>query len=266
MLPWEVYVMTSSEPGVGDVSRETSPVVDDLVLLRAVAECVCDQGRAVRAADVGKRLGVGVRPRRLGQRLAHLRRLGLVSGGQSRVAGENGVTVYEPTPVGRQVLETLLHAHNATDQDAEVRMTAASSAPDGLTTAELEAWNLLAAAATRIMSLPSQHPMEREEYAHAIHVLQRCLLARPAVRDFDDVLDAVVGEEEPHYVWHPCAVPSCGRDIANGEILCGQHWKRIPRALQQEVDATWHAYRANPALRGDYEHVRGRVIAVASQV
>lgn len=51
---------------------------------------------------------------------------------------------------------------------------------------EKEAWELLGTAATAIMALPEDHPMDKEEYAHAIHVLQNGLLARPmyrAVRD-----------------------------------------------------------------------------------
>ena len=52
----------------------------------------------------------------------------------------------------------------------------------GLTPAELQLWYDLAKVAGRMMELPVQHPMERQETATEFHVLQNRLLARPGIR------------------------------------------------------------------------------------
>ncbi len=52
----------------------------------------------------------------------------------------------------------------------------------GMTIEEIDAFNHLSLSAIRILSLPTLHPMEREEACHDIHVLQNRLLARPGLR------------------------------------------------------------------------------------
>lgn len=52
----------------------------------------------------------------------------------------------------------------------------------GMTEAEVHAFFTLASAASEVLDLPDLHPMDREEYCHAFHVLQDKLLARPGLR------------------------------------------------------------------------------------
>lgn len=56
---------------------------------------------------------------------------------------------------------------------------------------EFEAWETLAEALGMILRLPTQHPMEKEEVAHAGHQLQNYLLGRFSYRRYL----AVNGEE-----------------------------------------------------------------------
>jgi hypothetical protein len=51
-----------------------------------------------------------------------------------------------------------------------------------MTEAEADAWEKLSVAAGAIMKLEPDHPSQHVEYAQAIHVLQRALLARPTYR------------------------------------------------------------------------------------
>jgi hypothetical protein len=60
----------------------------------------------------------------------------------------------------------------------------------GFTEAEAECWVLLNRAAGKILSLPKLHPMEEHEWAHAIHVLQDRLMARPAYRKYLELAKA----------------------------------------------------------------------------
>lgn len=52
----------------------------------------------------------------------------------------------------------------------------------GLTPDELQLWYDIANIAGRMLELPVQHPMERQETATEIHALQTRLLARPGMR------------------------------------------------------------------------------------
>ena len=65
------------------------------------------------------------------------------------------------------------------DEQAEAR---AALARLGMTEDELELWELIAAAAGRMLALPVLHPMERAELASDFHRIQLRLLARPGLR------------------------------------------------------------------------------------
>jgi hypothetical protein len=52
----------------------------------------------------------------------------------------------------------------------------------GMSEAEVAAFNLSVDAANAVLALPDLHPMDREEYCHAFHVIQNKLLSRPLVR------------------------------------------------------------------------------------
>jgi len=54
----------------------------------------------------------------------------------------------------------------------------------GLTEAEADCWEAVAAAAGKFFGLPKMHPMDEHEVAHAIHVIQFKLLARPTYRRY----------------------------------------------------------------------------------
>ncbi len=52
----------------------------------------------------------------------------------------------------------------------------------GMTEAEADCWAATADAAGKFFALPELHPMDRQEVATAIHVLQNKLLGRPVYR------------------------------------------------------------------------------------
>ena len=54
----------------------------------------------------------------------------------------------------------------------------------GLTAEEADCWKAAAEAAGLFFALPKLHPMDRQEVATAIHVLQNKLLSRPTYREY----------------------------------------------------------------------------------
>lgn len=60
----------------------------------------------------------------------------------------------------------------------------------GLTAAEADCWAATAAAAGKFFALPQLHVMDDHEVAHAIHVIQHKLLARPAYRKYLELAKA----------------------------------------------------------------------------
>src|SRR5262245_26331935 len=54
----------------------------------------------------------------------------------------------------------------------------------GLTEAEADCWIFASMAAKTFFDLPKLHPMDEQEVAQAIHVLQCKLLSRPAYRKY----------------------------------------------------------------------------------
>jgi hypothetical protein len=54
----------------------------------------------------------------------------------------------------------------------------------GMTEAEADCWELAARTAGKYFALPELHPMDRQEIASAIHVIQNKLLSRPTYRRY----------------------------------------------------------------------------------
>ena len=54
----------------------------------------------------------------------------------------------------------------------------------GMTEAEAECWSLAAKAAGAFFALPELHPMDKQEIAQAIHIVQNKLLSRPTYRKY----------------------------------------------------------------------------------
>jgi hypothetical protein len=54
----------------------------------------------------------------------------------------------------------------------------------GLTEAEADCWEMVAEAAGKFFRLPKLHPMDEEEIAQAIHIIQYKLLSRPTYRKY----------------------------------------------------------------------------------
>lgn len=54
----------------------------------------------------------------------------------------------------------------------------------GLTPAEAEVWDLAGQCAEKFFALPKLHVMDDHEIAHAVHVVQYRVLARPAYRKY----------------------------------------------------------------------------------
>lgn len=54
----------------------------------------------------------------------------------------------------------------------------------GMTEDEADCWELTGKAAGKFFSLPQLHPMDRQEVASAIHIIQNKLLSRPTYRRY----------------------------------------------------------------------------------
>jgi hypothetical protein len=60
----------------------------------------------------------------------------------------------------------------------------------GLTEAEADCWSAVAEAAGKFFALPKLHVMDDHEVAHAIHIIQHKLLARPTYRKYLELAKA----------------------------------------------------------------------------
>ena len=60
----------------------------------------------------------------------------------------------------------------------------------GMTEAEADCWEAVAKAAGKFFDLPKLHSMDDHEVAHAIHIVQHKLLARPTYRKYLDLAKA----------------------------------------------------------------------------
>lgn len=60
----------------------------------------------------------------------------------------------------------------------------------GMTEAEADCWALTARAAGAFFQLPKLHPMDDQEVAQAVHVIQNKLLARPTYRKYIELAKA----------------------------------------------------------------------------
>ena len=65
----------------------------------------------------------------------------------------------------------------------------------GMTEEEAECWRLIAEAAGAFFKLPVLHPMDKQEVATAIHVVQNKLLARPTYRKYLELAKAARGDK-----------------------------------------------------------------------
>lgn len=64
----------------------------------------------------------------------------------------------------------------------------------GMTEAEADCWLATADAAGKFFALPQLHPMDKQEVATAIHVLQNKLLSRPTYRKYLETVKARGGK------------------------------------------------------------------------
>lgn len=64
----------------------------------------------------------------------------------------------------------------------------------GMTADEATCWALTAEAAGAFFALPELHPMDRQEVASAIHIIQNKLLSRPTYRRYLELAKAAYGE------------------------------------------------------------------------
>jgi len=98
--------------------------------------------------------------------------------GAAALAGAIALTALSPTPAAADDKPGA-----ALDEKTEWQRVTAC----GLTDAEAECWVLLAQAARKFFELPKLHPMDDQEVAQAIHVVQHKLLSRPAYRRYKEL-------------------------------------------------------------------------------
>lgn len=63
----------------------------------------------------------------------------------------------------------------------------------GMTEQEADCWAAIADAAGKFFDLPEMHPMDRQEIASAIHIVQNKLLSRPTYRKYLELAKAARG-------------------------------------------------------------------------
>lgn len=83
-------------------------------------------------------------------------------------------------------------ADDGYDQSADHKRVVAA----GMTEAEADCWDAIAAAAGKFFALPQLHPSDNAEVATAIHVIQHKLLARPTYRKYLELARAEAGEKQ----------------------------------------------------------------------
>jgi hypothetical protein len=66
----------------------------------------------------------------------------------------------------------------------------------GMTAEEADCWTAIADATGKIFALPKLHPMDDHEVAHAVHVIQNKLLARPTYRKYLELAKKAHGEKK----------------------------------------------------------------------
>lgn len=68
--------------------------------------------------------------------------------------------------------------------DEEMKQDRQRVIASGMTEAEADCWEMVAEAAGKFFRLPKLHPMDEEEVAQAIHIIQYKLLSRPTYRKY----------------------------------------------------------------------------------
>jgi hypothetical protein len=71
-------------------------------------------------------------------------------------------------------------------RDEERKLDRACVLASGLTEAEADCWELAGELAGKLLDLPELHPMDRQEIAQTIHVIQYRLLSRPTYRKYKE--------------------------------------------------------------------------------
>lgn len=66
----------------------------------------------------------------------------------------------------------------------------------GMTEAEADCWETIARAAGQFFDLPEQHPMDAQEMASAIHIVQNKLLSRPTYRKYLELAKAAYDQKQ----------------------------------------------------------------------
>lgn len=66
----------------------------------------------------------------------------------------------------------------------------------GMTEAEADCWAMAAELAGKFFALPELHPMDKQEIATAIHVIQHRLLSRPTYRKYLESHQAMAKKPE----------------------------------------------------------------------
>lgn len=46
---------------------------------------------------------------------------------------------------------------------------------------------------------------------------------------------------------HECPISDCARQVRAGLLMCGPHWRRVPRELQAEQYAAYRAWQRGDA-------------------
>ena len=79
-------------------------------------------------------------------------------------------------------------------KDRELRTDRDFVIASGLTEGEADCWELAARTAGAFFALPELHPMDKQEVANAIHVIQNKLLSRPTYRTYLETARKARGE------------------------------------------------------------------------
>jgi hypothetical protein len=61
---------------------------------------------------------------------------------------------------------------------------------------------------------------------------------------------------------HPCPINGCTTPAKDGQLMCLKHWRRVPKALNHAVFATYRNLRNDPEA---YRQARDEAIRVVNE-
>lgn len=59
-----------------------------------------------------------------------------------------------------------------------------------------------------------------------------------------------------------CPIDNCDKSVPSDKVMCGRHWKTVPRELQRAVYRTWNARLKRRDVCAIDEHEKAKTAAI----